>query len=194
MTTLTSSNELQHLLDRLRAGDDSVRDAVLQHSLERFQALASRMFQRERLLRTINETDDVLQKALVRLHAALRRVRPADARALFGLAARQIRWVLKNLAQEMAENKALSYQATPPEAEDHAGGTHDLLEWGDFHRKIEELPDEEREMFDLVFYDGLTQEEAAEVLDTSVRTVRRRWQRARLMLDAALHGEWPKVR
>jgi DNA-directed RNA polymerase specialized sigma24 family protein len=67
------------------------------------------------------------------------------------------------------------------------------VEWSDFHARIEALPDEEREMFDILLYEGMSQPEAAIVLQTSLRTVKRRWQRARLMLQQALRGEWPSL-
>jgi RNA polymerase sigma-70 factor (ECF subfamily) len=185
--------QLQHLLDLLQAGDDSVCDALLEHSLDRFRDLVQRMFRKESNLRQLDQTDDVLQKALVRLHRALREVKPPDVRAFYGLAARQIRWVVRDLAREMAVAKVLTYAAVPPEQEDPFAGPTDLAGWSEFHETIDGLPPEERETFDLLFYQGLTQEEAAEVLNTSVRTVRRRWQRARLMLDRALQGEWPRL-
>jgi RNA polymerase sigma-70 factor (ECF subfamily) len=40
----------------------------------------------------------------------------------------------------------------------------------------------------LLFYEGLTQEEAATVLGVSLRTLKRRWQSARCRLHDALNG------
>ena len=44
---------------------------------------------------------------------------------------------------------------------------------------IDGLPEDEREVFDLVRIQGLTQAEAAEVLGVSAKTVQRRLNRAR---------------
>ena len=66
-----------------------------------------------------------------------------------------------------------------------------LAAWSEFHEKVGSLPDEEREVFELIWYQGLSQAEAAEVLHTSQRTLQRRWQAARLHLVEALHGELP---
>jgi DNA-directed RNA polymerase specialized sigma24 family protein len=41
-------------------------------------------------------------------------------------------------------------------------------------------------------YQGLSQAEAAELLGGSERTVKRRWQTARLILHEALQGEVPE--
>jgi DNA-directed RNA polymerase specialized sigma24 family protein len=53
------------------------------------------------------------------------------------------------------------------------------------------LPDQERELFGLLWYEGLTQEEAANVLGASLRTVKRWWQSARLKLADALGDSTP---
>ena len=51
---------------------------------------------------------------------------------------------------------------------------------------IENLPGDEREAFDLVRIQEMTQPEAAEVLGVGVRTVQRRLNRALLLLAEAL--------
>jgi RNA polymerase sigma-70 factor (ECF subfamily) len=66
-----------------------------------------------------------------------------------------------------------------------------LAAWAEFHRRAEGLPPEEREVFDLLWYQGLSQAEAAAVLGVSDRTAKRRWQAARLRLHEALNGELP---
>jgi RNA polymerase sigma-70 factor (ECF subfamily) len=188
-----STTHLQHLLDHLRAGHDSAREPLLQHSLERCRHLASRMFRRHKDLHAIDGTDDVLQKAVVRLYAALAKVQPPNVRAFFGLAARQIRWVLLDLARKCPVVQPVGPVAPEEEPQDVAGEPSDLLEWTEFHEKVEALPDEERETFDLLLYQGLSQADAAAVLGISVRSVKRRWQRARLLLRDALRGDWPSL-
>src|SRR5262245_26521404 len=95
-----SSVRLQDLLDLHQAGDGPARDALLEHARSRFQHLAHRMFHAHTDLRALHETDDVLQEALVRLHRALAQVKPVAVRAFYALAARQIRWVLLDLARK----------------------------------------------------------------------------------------------
>jgi RNA polymerase sigma-70 factor (ECF subfamily) len=51
---------------------------------------------------------------------------------------------------------------------------------------IESLPEAEREAFDLVRIQGLSQSEAARVLDVSVTTVKRRLNRGLQLLAASL--------
>ena len=65
----------------------------------------------------------------------------------------------------------------------------DLDEWTDIHRQIELLPEEEREVVGLLFYQGLPQADAAAVLDVTVRTVQRRWHATLIRLHHALKDE-----
>jgi RNA polymerase sigma-70 factor (ECF subfamily) len=56
---------------------------------------------------------------------------------------------------------------------------------------IDNLPADEREAFDLVRIQGMTQVEAARVLDVSVMTVKRRLNRGIQLLTAALEDLTP---
>lgn len=48
------------------------------------------------------------------------------------------------------------------------------------------------EVFSLLWYEGLSQEEAAALLGVSLRTVKRRWQSARLKIAEAMGDEPPR--
>jgi len=52
-----------------------------------------------------------------------------------------------------------------------------------------QLPPEELEVVNLLFYEGLTPAEAANVLGISFRTLKRRWQSAKLNLYKELTSE-----
>jgi RNA polymerase sigma-70 factor (ECF subfamily) len=60
-------------------------------------------------------------------------------------------------------------------------------------RQVAALPDELREVFDLIWYQGLSRAEAAEVIGISERTLMRRWQEARLTIFDALDGKLPPM-
>ena len=147
------------------------------------------------------QTDDVLQNAVLRLIRALGEVRPPTAADFFRLAAAQIRRELLDLARRYsgahglgANHASIAGRGPAPGVASAAGPnptdtTYDpdrLAAWSDFHREVESLPEEEREAFDLLFYQGLSQAEAAAVLDISERTIKRRWQSARLRLVQTL--------
>jgi RNA polymerase sigma-70 factor (ECF subfamily) len=65
-----------------------------------------------------------------------------------------------------------------------------LAEWTDFHERVQWLPQAAREVFDLLWYEGLTQAEVAQMLGVTERTVKNRWRSAKLELQRLL-GEGP---
>src|SRR3954452_1632280 len=91
--------EARELLDRLRAGEDSARDRLIALAQGRFVALARAMLRRYPHVRRWEETDDLLQAALMRLHRGLAVVRPEDVPHFDNLAATQIRRELIDLAR-----------------------------------------------------------------------------------------------
>jgi len=67
-----------------------------------------------------------------------------------------------------------------------------LAQWREFHEQVEALPTDEQEVFNLLWYQGLSQAEAAALLNMSERTLQRRWQAARLKIFDALNGYLPE--
>ena len=60
--------------------------------------------------------------------------------------------------------------------------------WTEFHEAAARLPDDLRAAFDLLWYQELSQAEAAALLGVEVRTVKLRWMKARLRVQQALGG------
>lgn len=193
---MRSDTALQGLIDLANAGDAAAWGELLAHSCERLRRLARKMLKGYPDLRRWEGTDDLLQNSLLRLHRALREVNPSSVRHFFNLATVQIRRELLDLADHhfgphgdaanhhtdgpclaAGEDGALDRQAVADEPTSLDG-------WTEFHARIEALPEEEREVVGLIWYEGLAQEEAAAVLGVSVRTVKRRWQSARLLYEA----------
>ena len=133
------------------------------------------------------ETDELLGGLMAGLLAAMRTVRPQTVRHFFALASQHMRWQLNDVARRVDEQPvaaalAESGVAAPPSSCDSCltpDGRRML-------RAIEGLPEPEREVFDLVRIQGLTQTEAAAVVGVSERTVQRRLNRARLLLAEQL--------
>lgn len=187
---------LQHLLPRAVAGDEAALDDLLRHCEERLTRLTRHMLGDFQRLRRWAETGDVLQNALVRLVNALRSVKPQTPREFLGLATLQIRRELIDLARHYygPEGIGANYESDVPQnpaagGNDVADLRHEpasLAQWTELHELIEALPDEEREVVGLLFYQGLSQADAAELLNVSLRTVQRRWHEAL----CHLHGIW----
>ena len=117
---------------------------------------------------------------------ALRETRPATARQFFALACRHMRWELNDMARRLDEQPAaeeLRDESVPAPPSSGSGLSPDgrrILE------AIEGLPEAEREAFDLVRIQGMSQPEAARVLGVSVMTVNRRLGRGLQLLAATL--------
>jgi RNA polymerase sigma-70 factor (ECF subfamily) len=191
------TTRMQLCLDRLQAGDHAARGELLAAAGDRLSRLTRAMLRDYQRVRRWEETADVLQNALLRLHRALEAVTPASLREFYRLAALQVRRELIDLARHHygPEGPAAhqeSVGAEPPEAPAEATwGPTRLAAWAEFHEQAGALPEDEREVFDLLWYQGLTHAEAAALLGVSTKTVQRRWQAACLRLHEALGDDLP---
>jgi RNA polymerase sigma factor (sigma-70 family) len=192
---------IQRCLDALQ-GDASaeplIRD-LLERAVSRLRLLCAAFLHRKypRLTQPpLNlETDDLLDGVVASLLTALQKVRPQTVRQFFALANQHMRWQLNDLAR-LLDNQprpaalAESGVVAPPASNDSAlsQDARRMLE------AIEGLPDEEREVFELVRIQGLTYPEAAGIVGVSVKTVQRRLNRARLLLAESLADLQPGVR
>jgi RNA polymerase sigma-70 factor (ECF subfamily) len=133
------------------------------------------------------ETDELLGGVVAGLLSAMRTTRPPTVRQFFALANQHMRWQLNDLARRLDKQPAAvalaeSGVAAPPSST-ASGLTPDGRR---MLGAIESLPEEEREIFDLVGIQGLTHAEAAAVVGVSLKTVQRRLNRARLLLAEQL--------
>lgn len=201
------ADSLQDCVTRFAAGDDSALNELLKRSSARLEQLTKTLFRDFARVHRWEETSDVLQNASLRLYRALQTTRPTDVRGFFALAALQIRRELTDMARQYFGPEGLGANYETRElwpADTIASGAFDvsassssfdpqrLASWTDFHKQVEQLEPEDREVFDLIYYQGLSQAEAAAVLGISERTIQRRWQNARLTLHDALDGRLPK--
>jgi RNA polymerase sigma factor (sigma-70 family) len=183
---------IQRYLDEL--GEDSSAEpvvrALLDRAVRRLHVLCATLLYRSypRLTRPpLNlQADELLGAVVERLLKALRDARPRTVRQLFGLANQHMRWELNDLARRLDEQPAtvdLREEFIRPPVTSGSGLTPDGLR---MLQAIDELPQDERESFDLVRIQGLTQAEAAEILGVTIRTVRRRLSRSVLFLTQQL--------
>ena len=192
-----TDTQIQNLIDLRLKGDETAKEALLHHAGERLLRLTRRTFRNYPYLRRWEATDDVFQNAMVRLHRALQDVRVESVRHFFNLAGLQIRRELNDLARHYfgPEGYGANHH-TDHKAADDAGGSldkadepEDLVQWTMFHEHVEKLPEEEREIVNMLFYQGMTQAEASRVLGMPLRTLKRRWFNARTRLHEALNDD-----
>src|SRR5262245_55088375 len=115
---------LQPLLDRWNGGDQEARDELINLACKRLVRLTRKMLKGYSRLKQFEETDDVLQSALLRLFRALEATRPRTVRDFFGLAALNIRRELIDLARHyFGPQGPGANEATPPAARDDSQGS-----------------------------------------------------------------------
>jgi RNA polymerase sigma-70 factor (ECF subfamily) len=184
---------IQRYLDALpgdAAAEPVVRE-LLERAAGRLRLLCARFLYKSypRLTRPpVNlETDELLGGVVAGLLTALRTTRPPTVRRFFALANQHMRWQLNDLARRLDQQPvpaalADSGLAAPPDSTGSGLGPDGLR----MLAAIEGLPEDEREVFDLVAIQGLTHAEAASVVEVSEKTVQRRLNRARLLLAERL--------
>ena len=184
---------IQRYLDALPG--DPVAEPVVRELLERaagrLRLLCARFLYKRypRLTRPpVNlETDELLGGVVAGLLTALRTTRPPTVRRFFALANQHMRWQLNDLARRLDQQPAAAALAESGVAAPPASSASGLSPDGRrMLAAIEGLPEDEREVFDLVGIQGLTIPEAATVIEVSERTVQRRLHRARALLAEQL--------
>ena len=183
---------IQRYLDSLDEGtpEEPVIHALLDRAVRRLNFLSTKLLVRSypRLTQPpLNlQTDELLSSVTERLIKALRRARPATVRQFFGLANQHIRWELNDLARRLDKEPGL-IQLKEDLVSASISSDSCISPTG--HRMlaaIDALPENEREVFDLVRVQGLTQPEAAELLGVSVTTIKRRLNQSLRLLAEQL--------
>jgi RNA polymerase sigma-70 factor (ECF subfamily) len=107
-------------------------------------------------------------------------------RQFFALVNQHMRWELNDLARRLDEGPNLvefDEEKVPAASSSGSGLTFDGRR---MLQAIDKLPGDEREVFELLRIQGLTQREAAEVVGVSAKTVQRRLNGALLLLTKEL--------
>ena len=189
---------VQRYLDEL-AGDspaEPVVRALLDRAVRRLHQLSATLLQRGyyRLTRPpLNlQAEDVLSDVVERLLKAMREARPANVRQFFALASQHMRWELNDLARRL-DKQPVAVELQDDQAPAPANSDSGLSPNGRrIFEAIDRLPEGEREAFDLVRIQGMTQGEAAHVLGISPMTVKRRLNRSLKMLTETLADLCPE--
>lgn len=200
--------QIQRCLDRLRAGDESARQELIACACCRLERLTRKMLRGWERVHRWEETGDVMQNAAMRLYRSLSDAKPAQAVDFFRLAALQVRRELHDLAKHYYGPRGLGARhataawkiagdgeeddSMPWEPQGDEETAANLAAWAEFHAQVDQLPEDERAVFDLIWYQELSQATAAELLGVSERTVKRRWASARLHLHTILKGTLPE--
>ena len=170
------------MLDDLRKGSDPAKKKLVELSFHKFRRLAEKAISGYLLVSRKEETDDLLHNSMIRLQKALSGKIPYNAIEYYSFVATLIRNELiemgrkhlgrKNLRKGWISNSNhLVNEAVDPETKSHS-----FQKWIEFHEEANRLDQKHKQVFDLVFYEGLNQQETADILGISKKTVQRRWK------------------
>ncbi len=203
---ISSTDEMGLWLARFQAGEPGARGRLVDRAFRRLDRLARQMLGNLLDITRWEEAGEVRRAALIRLVRAVEPCPAGAVRDFLRLAARQIRRELIDLVrddrglaaadrrQAGAAGTAAAGAVPPARSPNPAGTTHQserLAAWIAFHERVEGLPDDECEIFDLFWYQGLTRPEVAALVGEDEHTVHRRWQAARLRLYREMDGRLP---
>jgi RNA polymerase sigma factor (TIGR02999 family) len=181
-------NQLTELLGRLHAGDPEARNALFAAAYAELHRLArSRL--RDGGRDTVLDTTCLVHEAYLRFVSA-GELRAEDRRAFFAYASQVMRSVIVNSVRERIAQKrggdwrplklSTDLAANVVDREDTVLKVHAALE------DLEKADPRLAEVAQMRYFGGYSEQEIAETLDITERTVRRDWEKARLLLTALL--------
>jgi RNA polymerase sigma factor (sigma-70 family) len=189
--------QLQHLLDRLRAGEAAAKREFLDQVCQRLRRLAGKILSGSfPALQRRHDVDSVVHETWLRLVQALEKVEPPTVDDFFRLAAHKIRQVLLDMTSQqrridqretlLGQTSSLNGSRGEPGNQTYDGER--LALWTEFHNKVASLNDDERTVFELHYYLGLPQAEIAKTLNVHPRKVSYLWVAATEQLADEMAG------
>ena len=179
-----ASVRLQSLIDRLGRGDAAARRELLDRACNRLRRLAARLMHGSfPALRQHHDLDSVVHETWLRLLQALEKTEPPTVADFFRLAAHKVRQVLLDMADRQRRRVAreapalggdLGFQGLTPEGGQSLDPAR-LALWSEFHARVANLPEDQRQVFELHYYLELPQAEIARMLDLHPRKVSYLW-------------------
>ncbi len=197
---------LVQLVGRMRRGELEAAEVLVSSVYERLVCLSRKMLRSSSaVVQRWEQTEDLAHASWIRIQRALQddTLKLQDDMHFFRLAAKHIRFELIDMYRKHsgANGLAANYQSARLASNDSqqlndgerfsaniTGEPSRLAAWGEFHRLVEELPEQEKTIVDLLWYQGLTQQAAAKLLGVDVKTVKRRWRDIKINLADKLDG------
>ncbi|WP_395703764.1 ECF-type sigma factor [Aquabacterium sp.] len=181
-------SELTVLIQRVAAGDDGARDALFAAAYGELRRLArSRL--RDGGRNTYLDTTALVHESYLKFIRS-GQLRQEDRRAFFAYASRVMRSVIIDAVRErQAERRGgdvVELTLDTHIANSLPAGEQQVLQ---VHEALATLQDSEPRLAQVVemrYFGGYSEQEIAEVLGLTERTVRRDWDKARLLLMAML--------
>lgn len=191
--TQPETTEITRALASLRAGDAQAGDRLFVLVYDELRRAASRLLAAERAGHSYNPTD-LVHEAWLRLGLAGGGARPlpaADRPHFLGITVRAMRQVLIDHARRRVAQKR-GDGAIRVTLDDQQGASHtspeELLALFDALERLGEVDARLRQVVEYRFLAGLSEQEIAETLGMTPRTVQRDWVKARAWLYRQLYA------
>lgn len=181
------------LLHRWSEGDARAEEEVLPLVYTELRKLARSYLRRERAGHTL-ETSALVNEAYLRL-VGQERVSWQNRRHFFGIAAQSMRRILVDSARSRQRSKRggevekVSFDEVWHTALERPG---ELLALDEALAKLAELDPDQAQIVELRFFAGLSHPEIAELFETSLSTIERRWRLARAFLHDVMTESPPE--
>ena len=181
---------ITQLLARVAQGDRLALDEICTGLYAELKAIArSRLYRQGR--GDDLETTVVLHETFLRLVTA-RELKLEDRRHFFAYAARTMRNIIVDSARETLTQRR--GEGAPHEALDgdestelsSHGASADLVRVSDALRELEKIDPEMAEVAEMRFFGGYSEAEMAALQGVTIRTISRRWERAKAWLFDAM--------
>jgi RNA polymerase sigma-70 factor, ECF subfamily len=184
----SDSGEITQLLNRVTSGEQKSYDRLAELVYAELRAIATNLMQNER-------SDHTLQPTVVAGEAYLKLIDRTShnwtSRAhFFGAAAQAMRRILVDYGRRRQSQKrggTFEHVGLKVAERIMVDSPEDLLALDEVLKQLERIDQRQGRIVELRYFGGLTEEEVAEVLHISLRTVKREWSFARAWLFAELN-------
>lgn len=180
------SKDITRLLVDWSNGDQAALDELIPLVYDELRRLAARYMRRENQGHTL-QTSALINEAYLRL-IDQKNVQLQNRAQFFGFAAQLMRRILVDHARSRSRIKrgggvqmvSLAEQAVM------ANDVAEVIALDDALKNLAEMDPRKAQIVEMKFFGGLTNEEVAEVLKVTSRTVEREWRKAKAWLHRAI--------
>jgi RNA polymerase sigma factor (TIGR02999 family) len=181
-------SQLTELLGRLEAGDPEARDALFSAAYSELHRLAQSRLRRGGRS-TVLDTTCLVHEAYLRFVSS-GELHAEDRRAFFAYASQVMRSVIVNSVRErIAQKRGGGWQPltlSTQLAVDVPDDQETILKVHEALQTLEQADPRLAQVAQMRYFSGYSEQEIAEALDVTERTVRRDWEKARLILAELL--------
>jgi RNA polymerase sigma factor (TIGR02999 family) len=188
-TQAGGSDDVARLIQAARGGDEAALAALMPLVYDELRRIARNQVRRERPNQTLQPTA-LVHEAWLRLMAS-RNLSPDNRAHFLGIAANAMRQILveRARARNAQKREGGRHRLTLDEGMlREAGKPIDVEALDEALTRLVETEPEYARIVELRFFAGLTVEEAAEALEMSPATLKRRWSLAKAWLLRELEG------